>query len=233
MRRPPYHMKNRIYGETIGEPNKANKPIQPIDPMKPAFFWMCLCTFLPLAGLAQSPDNKTEQGWPLRISLMDESLSLPGFSFLRYSYQPAFALATEYTLKEKGNHDWHVSASLTGYHHARSQTGLILLPQLGYRQQIGRFAMRAGLGAGYAATWIPGPTYTLEEGEVITRSTAFSSYFTAGLSLGLEYNLSPSLSSPKLGLDYLATGYLPFSLYAGFRHFIGLSFTFYPFPSNS
>lgn len=58
---------------------------------------ICL-TFCSINIIAQQSES---QSFPLKISVLDESLTLPGLGSLNYEYNPAIMIGTEYLLKTK------------------------------------------------------------------------------------------------------------------------------------
>ena len=177
---------------------------------------------------AQS-DPQKKQSFPIHISVMDVSSSLPNFWFLRYSYNPAGMIGTEYLLKEKNNHDFHLTGNLGFYHQEDWQTGTFLNSEFGYRQHLNRWNIYARLGAGYVHTFAPRPVYQFEGGQFQEVKDNGRSYFMGSVSLNVSYELSKKENSPEIYFTFMQSVELPFNRWAGAHQLVGLGYKFYPF----
>jgi len=187
-------------------------------------FIVLLC----LASLAFSQQGMA-QSMPLKISVLDESISFPNFWFTNYSYNPSLMVGTERILKTKKNHDWHLTGNLGFYYHKDWQTGIFVNSEIGYRYHIKRFSISPKFGLGYVHTFSPKPSYRFEDG-IYTRVKDFgNATLMPSLSIELAFKLSKTEQSPELFLTFMETAEIPFRLYNGIHQFVGLGYKFYPF----
>ncbi|MEO1448145.1 MAG: hypothetical protein AAFV07_01390 [Bacteroidota bacterium] len=176
---------------------------------------------------------QAQQSWPVKIGVMDHSLSIPNFWFLRYGFNPTVTVGTEYTLKQKGGHQLFLSGNLGAYHQQKVETGIFLQTDISYRYQWKQWYAGIGLGPGYAHTFFTTPEYRYGEGDFSDASKVGHSYFmlAAGLELGYQFNESPT--SPRVALQFREQLYSPLSLYNGFHQLVGVSFSFFPFTNSN
>ena len=192
------------------------------------FFTITLSLWIFLQLTAQADDPK-KQSFPIHISVMDVSSSIPNFWFLRYSYNPAGMIGTEYLLKEKNNHDFHLTGNVGFYHQEDWQTGTFLNSEIGYRQHFNRWNAYARLGVGYAHTFSPRPVYKFEDGQFQEVKDNGRSYFMGSVSLNVSYELSKKENSPEVYFTFMQSVELPFNQWAGAHQFVGIGYKFYPF----
>lgn len=177
--------------------------------------------------------TQNAQSWPLRVAVMNESHALPNFDFLRYSFQPAVMLGTEYTLCRDEKHDWYLTGNIGYYHHRRSQAAVFLNGELGYRQHFGRWDTGLQLGLGYAHTFYPGPIYRYEDGRLRATKDGGSPTIMPSLALHLAFRLHDSPSSPEIQLMMIQAIDIPFNEYNGLHQFVGIGLKTYPFEKNA
>jgi len=78
------------------------------------------------------------QDWPIKITLLDESITYPTLNLFQWSYNPAVTIGTEYLLKEKKKSSWYLRSELGSYHHEDWKSAVFLLGGIGYRHHFGR-----------------------------------------------------------------------------------------------
>lgn len=177
--------------------------------------------------------QEEKQLLPIKISILDESISVPNFWFLRYSYNPAVMIGTEWIWKEKEQHDWHITSNLGFYHHKDWETGLFLNAELGYRQYLGRYNVTGRFGIGYAHTFSPVPVYQYKEGNYEEVTDFGSPTFMPSFALGIGYDLKKERNSPEIFLTYMFAPMLPFNQFTSPRQLVGLGLKLYPFQNLS
>ncbi|MEO0895189.1 MAG: hypothetical protein AAFY71_02135 [Bacteroidota bacterium] len=169
---------------------------------------------------------------PIRISVMDESISLPNGWFTRYSFNPAITVGTEYVLKGEGASQLIVGGNLGYYYHKNWQSAFFLNGELGYKQHFNRLAAYLKLGVGYAHAFTPQPIF--EGTETSTQEARDWGYpiFMPSATVGLSYRLRNEPYSPEIFAQMMTSAEFPFNLYSGLHQFVGLGFTFYPFAQS-
>ncbi len=192
-----------------------------------------LLFFITAAGsvLANPPDT-AKHPMPLKISLLNESISFPNFAFTRYRFNPTVMVGTERILKVKRNHDWHLTGNVGFYHHKRWQNAAFISSEIGYRLYFGRVAATARFGLGYAHTFSASKVYKQEGGEWKEAKDWGNPTLTTSLALGAEYNFNDQPNSPAVFLTYMSSMETPFTIYTGLHHFVGVGYKFYPFKRN-
>jgi len=187
---------------------------------------LLLCIAFATQAIGQ---EKTLSNLPLKISLLDESITLPNLKFLNGEYNPALMVGTEFLLKQKKNHDFHLTANLGFYHHKDWQTALFLNSEIGYRYHLNRWNVSARLGAGYAHTFANKPIYAFENGEWQKAKNSGHPTFMPSLALVLGYRFSDAANSPEIFLTYMGTINLPLRIFTSTHQLIGLGIKTYPF----
>lgn len=172
---------------------------------------------------------QTKQEFPLTISLMDESLILPGFKFLQYSFNPAIMIGTEYVLKENPKSDWFLTGNLGLYYHDQSQLGALLQSEFGYRRKMGKWNASLRVGAAYLHSFSTKPVYLLENGTVSEGTDVGNPTFMPSAALSVGYRVGDQKYSPELFLIWMNSMELPFDYYTGAHQFTGIGIKFYPF----
>ena len=90
-----------------------------------------------------------KQFFPINISVMHESISVPFFTNpIKYKYNPTLLIGTEYLLKKKNKHDFHLSGNLGYYYHKNWESTLFSEVRIGYRYFLGRFSISTDIGIG-------------------------------------------------------------------------------------
>lgn len=171
--------------------------------------------------------------YPISVAIMDESISLPGTWFLRYSFNPAIMISSERILKEKNNHDWHLNATIGYYHHKEWLSGILLFPEIGYRQYIKkRWAVYSRFGLGYTHRFALKPIYTYQDGTWAEANELGSPAVMASLSLGVSYKVKDEEKSPEIFINTLGSVEYPLSIFTSLHHFNGVGVKFYPFKNK-
>jgi hypothetical protein len=174
-----------------------------------------------------------KQLFPISISLMHESISLPFVTNpIKYQYNPAFSIGTEISLKKKKKYDLHLSGNLGYYYHKDWESTLFTEIKFGYRYQIKRFSISPNLGLGYAHIFTPKPIYGFEEGKFQEIKDKGRPAFQSSLSIIPSFKLYQKENSAEVYLIYTFTIQYPYSETNGFHQFIGIGYKFYPFKNN-
>ncbi|MEL6718233.1 MAG: hypothetical protein AAFP82_05920 [Bacteroidota bacterium] len=194
--------------------------------MRHTILAIALLISFPLLNQAQ---ENSKAPLPLKISILDESLTLPNFWFTRYSYNPAAIIGTEFILKEKEKQDWHLTANLGFYYHKDWQAAVFLNSEIGYRYHFGRFNAAARLGLGYAHVFATQPIYREEDGDYVAAKDYGSPALMPSLGLSLAYELQEKEYSPEVFLTFMSQGEVPFNFFTGLHQLVGLGVKFYPF----
>lgn len=169
------------------------------------------------------------QTHPIKISVLDESLSLPNFWFVSFPYNPAMMIGTEHILKQGKNSDFHLTANLGGYYHRYARTAFFLNTELGYRYHLGRWNASFRMGIGYSHAFYPGPEFGLD-GEVSEEISSLGRpLLMPSAALGMGYHLSDDPYSPEIFLTYMTAVDFPLSLYNSVHQFVGIGVAVYPF----
>ncbi|MEN0051408.1 MAG: hypothetical protein AAF806_30360 [Bacteroidota bacterium] len=176
---------------------------------------------------AQQKSDK-KQDFPIHLSILDESTSLPNFWFLRYAYNPAFIVGTEYTL----THDWHLTGNLGFFYRKEWQTAVFLLPEIGYRRHLNRWSFYPRLGLGYTHSFVARPVYKFEGTQFQEVSNLGSPFLTGSLSLNLSYQLKDQERSPEIYCSFMMMALVPFNNWAGLHQLVGVGYKFYPFKND-
>lgn len=166
---------------------------------------------------------------PLRIAVLDESMSLPNFWFTRYAYNPAIMIGTEYPLSQKARHDWYISANLGFYYHKKAQSAIFLNTALGYRYRLGRWQPSASLGLGYAHSFYPGQVYEYTDGAFQETSNTGHPNFMPSVALNLGYQIRNTAYSPSVFVTFMSAVDIPFRQETSLHQFVGIGYQFYPF----
>jgi hypothetical protein len=174
-----------------------------------------------------------KQLFPISISLMHESISLPFVTNpIKYQYNPALSISTEFLLKKKRKYDLHLSGNLGYYYHKDWESTLFTEIKFGYRYQIKRFSISPKLGLGYAHIFTPKPIYGFEDGKFQEIKDKGRSAFQSSISIIPSYKLFQKENSAEVYLTYTFTIQYPYSETNGFHQFIGIGYKFYPFKNN-
>lgn len=190
-------------------------------------FYCCINTIY-----AQETTAK-EQLFPISISLMHESISLPFVSNpIKYSYNPSLLIGTEFLLRRREKHDLILSGNLGYYYHKNWESTLFSEIRFGYKYKIKRFSIHPNLGLGYAHIFTPKPIYGFEDGQFKQIKDKGRSAFQTSLSILPSYKLFKTENSPEIHIVYTFSIQYPFSETNGFHQFIGVGYKFFPFKNN-
>lgn len=190
----------------------------------PLMLMMCLSLGFSLYAQKMEVTNKKI---PIRIALMDESISFPNFWFTRYDYNPAVMLGTEHIFRHKNKQDWLLAGNVGFYHHKHWQTAVFLNVEIGYRYHLKRFNGSARLGLGYAHVFHPGPVYSSVDGTFEEVTDYGSPAFMPSLSLNIGYRIKEAPDSPELFLTFMSAADLPFNIFTALHQFVGVGCQFY------
>lgn len=168
-----------------------------------------------------------KSAWPLKISLLDESISLPNTWFLDYPYNPAIMVGTEFNIKSNPRNAIFLSGDLGFYHHKHWQNALFLNVGIGYRQDFWKMYASLRLGPGYSHAFAAAPVYKFEDGEYKEVTDWGSPKFSPFANLEIGYKFTSEPDSPSIYFTFgqsVDLGLIPFP-----HQFVGLGFQFYPF----
>lgn len=174
-------------------------------------------------------ETGSSKAYPLKISIMDESITYPNGSFLRYSFNPAIMIGTERILKEKPKSHWYMTGNLGFFYHKDWQTGIFLNSEFGYQRNLGRWNVHGRLGLGYLHSFATGAVYKLDAGEFQEVTDKGTHTFMPSGTVGVGYRLGEGAYSPEIFLDMMVSVELPFNYYTGVHQFTGVGVKFYPF----
>ncbi|MEO0338125.1 MAG: hypothetical protein AAF242_02820 [Bacteroidota bacterium] len=188
---------------------------------KVLFVFLCLYVF----GIQAKAQLSSDQ--PLKISILDESISLPNTWFLDYSFNPAIMVGTEITLKSNPKNAFFLSGDLGFYHHKGIQSALVFNLGLGYRQEIGRLYASLRLGPGYSHIFTASQIYEYENGEYVEKGDLGRPTFSPFIALEVGYALSSKAQRPELFLTMIES--VDINAVTFPHQFVGLGLKFYPF----
>ena len=196
--------------------------------MKNTFFIMLLIFGIIGTTHAQKTASSKQQ-FPIHISVLDESISLPNLWFLEYDYNPAIIIGTEYTLKSKEKSDFHLTGNIGYYYHKDWQSTFFILPEIGYRYHPKRWGFYTRVGLGYSHSFSPKPIYQYDVDNFKEVKDLGSPALMTSLSVNASYKLSDKDLSPELYASFMLSAELPFTIYTGIHQFVGIGYKFYPF----
>ena len=185
-----------------------------------------------LVFIANTQSQHHPQNFPLKVSVLDESITFPSFNFLSFSYNPALLIGTEYQLKRKSNSEWFIAANLGFLHHKEMQTAVFLTTEFAYRRYFGPLSLRIGLGPGYLHSFTNGPVYRFEQGSFSEAGNAGTPYFLVSASAELGYRLGKDTYSPELFITWSNSVELPLNAYTTAHQLVGIGIKVYPFKKN-
>ncbi len=188
---------------------------------------------LGIGNLYSQKKDAKKQLYPLKISVMHESISLPIVtSPFKYDYNPSFLIGTEYLLKEGDNYDLHLSGNVGYYYHKNWESTVFTEIRFGYRYNLHRFSISSEFGVGYAHIFTPTPLYGFEDGKFQEITDYGRSAFQTTLSVTPSYKLSKKENASEIHITYTFAVQIPFSETSGFHQFIGVGYKFYPFKNK-
>ncbi len=201
--------------------------------MTKTLFVLSLIIIWANASIAQDK-SIWDQPIPLKLSIADETIGFPNFWFTRYGFNPVLMIGSEVILKERNNHNWHLTGNLGYYHHKGWQSAVFVSSEIAYRQYIGRlFSVSPKFGLGYSHVFANKPVYRLNHDEWEQVTDYGSPTFNVSLAVELELKLKPEASSPAIFMNYQSMVDIPFNVYTGMHHFVGVGYKFYPFKKHS
>jgi len=197
-------------------------------------FILITALFFGITNLYGQSAETRKQLFPISISVMHESLSIPLItSPIKYSYNPAFLISTEYLLKKKDKHDFHLLGSVGYYYHKHWESTIFSEIKFGYRYYLKRFSISPNIGVGYAHIFSPKPVYQFQNGQFTEVKDKGRSAFQTSLSIISSFKLFQRENSPEIYLTYSFAFQYPHSEVKGFHQFIGIGYKFYPFNKKS
>jgi len=198
--------------------------------MKSCFLLTVFLLILSGKTNAQNFDRATHRSIPIKVALLDESISPPNLWFTRYTYNPAVTIGVEYPLSNGRHHEWFLQTNLGFYFHRHFRTALFLNAGGGYRRYIGRFNISLGLAAGYSHVYATEPVYAFNGNTYEEVNNNGQGVFMPSAELALGYKLHQGLYSPEIYLTYQFAADSPFSGVKLVPHdFVGLGAKLYPF----
>lgn len=203
---------------------------QMLENIKNTIIISCLLLLFSSNALAKANQlDSIPHHLPLKISILDESISFPNFWFLDFSFNPTIMLGTEIILKEKNNHDWHLTGNLGYYFHKDWQAAIFLNSEIGFRHHFGKFNISPRFGLGYAHTFATKAVYRPVDGQFEKVKDFGSPTFTPSLSINIGYQFKDAKYSPEIFLTFMSSLEIPFTIHTGIHQFVGLGYKFYPF----
>ncbi len=181
---------------------------------------------------AQHTETK-KQFFPINIGIMHETTSVPFFSSpIKFKYNPALFIGSEYLLKKTNNYDFHLSGNLGYYYHKDWESTLFTEIRFGYRKLLNRFSINAELGVGYAHIFALKPIYKFTNKQFDEVNNNGLAAFQSSLSISPSFKLSQKENSAEIYIAYTFAAQYPYSDTKGFHQFIGLGYKFYPFKNK-
>ncbi|MDW3652497.1 MAG: hypothetical protein R8P61_35800 [Bacteroidia bacterium] len=178
---------------------------------------------------ANTKSQNDSQNFPLKISVLDESITFPSFNFLSFDYNPAILIGTEYQLKENRNSECFIAGNLGFLHHKEMQTAVFLTTEFAYRRYFGPLSLRIGLGPGYLYGFATGPVYRVENGNYEEIGNSGTPYFLVSATAELGYRLGEDRYSPELFISWSNSVELPLNAYTTAHQLVGIGIKIYPF----
>lgn len=193
--------------------------------------FLTVLTLLSIICYAQAQTTTTSkwQDYPLRVTLADESISLPNFWFTNYPFNPSVQIGTEHIWKQKERSNWAILGNVGFYYHKNWQAALTLTSGIGYRRHFGRWNINPRLELGYAHVWETNPVYKIENGQPRKVTNFGNPLGTTGLSLNIGYALTDKPRSPEIFVTYGSSIEVPLHLPTGVHQTVGVGVQFYPF----
>lgn len=195
-----------------------------------SFRFAALIIFLVTACTAKGQ----QKPWPLKISLFNESTSMPFTRLFPTPVHPGVEVGTERTWKESSRFRFNPSVSLGYLFHGHLYQAIYLSGALGidYKLKFG-LNLKTGLGVGYMHTFTVQQEYQFDKGSYKKGRDHGNARVIPSLSLGIGYRLKPKVSpSPEFFVLYQTWVEYPYSpgfipLMAHTNMMIG--YTFFPF----
>lgn len=153
--------------------------------MKTILFGMAVAFHLLLTHSARG--QRSGAGLPLRISLFNETATLPSVSRLTARLNPGLSVGTELYYRQSKKHQWLQTLNLGGFYHKELATSLLITSEVGYRFFARKVHIDLKAGPGYLLNKSAAPLYRYN-GEEYSKTSGIQHRViaTAGLSLGME-----------------------------------------------
>lgn len=131
--------------------------------------------------------QRSVNSWPLRVSFLNESASLPSVSRLVSTLNPGLGLGTELYYHQGKKHQWLQTLNLGGFSHQQLATSLFVTSEIGYRFFAGKINLDLKVGPGYLLNKSAAPLYH-NNGVEFVKMSGWQHRFaaTAGFSVGVE-----------------------------------------------
>lgn len=157
--------------------------------------------------------NAQKKDFPVNVSVLNESTSIPFTRFFTVPVHPGMQLGTEFNYRNKSHSRLFQTANICYFYHNYLAQGVGLNSELGYEYRLkSGLAFTALLGVGYMHTFATTEEFTFKNGEYIKRADRGNARFYPSVSLDLGYYLKKSqVTSPKLFIRYQSWAEYPYS----------------------
>jgi hypothetical protein len=156
---------------------------------------------------------QSQPAMPVRISVFNESTSIPFTRFFTAPVHPGIEAGTALKWKEKEHWRLYPSVSVGYLFHNKLYQAVYLQVELNcdYVLDFG-LCFKSSLGVGYMHTFTTQQEFSFENGVYESRADKGNSRFMPSLSLGLGYRLQPAqLNSAEIFVMYQAWAEYPYS----------------------
>ncbi|MFK8054545.1 MAG: hypothetical protein AB8F78_00375 [Saprospiraceae bacterium] len=196
---------------------------------------VCICALFICGAL--DVQAQTDQAWPVRVAVYDESLTLPGASTFSYPFNPAFGIGTTYDLfskkraakEEMPKGKWFLLGEFGGYHHQYVRSALQLSSAIGYRHQFGQLGLALDFGPGLTYAFTPEKTYRFDNGTYGEVTDWGAAGLHVATSFGVSWKFNNEANAPEVSLIARQSFEDPFRNIPFPHFYLGAGFTFYPF----
>lgn len=191
---------------------------------------LILSLFVVVTQFGWSQVTSKLHDFPLRITLADESISLPTFWFIDYSFNPSIQIGTERIIKEKSKSNWAIVGNAGFYYNKNWQAAVTLTGGMGYRLFFNRWNFNPRLEVGYGHIVETNPVYRLDDNGIVQKIKNYGTPLgISTLSLNVGYALNDQARSPEIFVTFASSVELPLRLPTGVHQFVGIGLQFYPF----
>ncbi len=131
--------------------------------------------------------QRSGNGLPLRVSLFNETATLPSVSRLTARLNPGVSVGTELYYRQGKKHQWIQTLNLGGFHHNELATSFLLTTEVGYRFFARNIHLDLKMGPGYMLNRSAAQLYRYD-GETYAKTAGLQHRLvaTSGVSLGVE-----------------------------------------------